>query len=240
MIRPLMALIGAGVLSLAMGSAMAQENGPVVRVVGEGMATREPDRAVVTVGASAQADTAQAAQDEVNKALDATLNSLKQLQVEAMKLQTAGVSLSPVYAQRDRNSMNDEPKVIGYRASNSVVATFDDVTRVGEVLDAAVKSGANEMRGVSFQLKDDSEARREALKGAVEQAKQKGDAIADAAGLKLGPIVEIQEMGAADPMPKYGMMARGVAMEASMAPTPIETGEIQVRASVTVVYRLSH
>ena len=92
MIRGLMALVGVGVVSVFLGVASAQETGPVVRVVGEGQAAREPDRAVVTVGASAQASTAAEAQGRVNKALDGTLEALKGLGVEGMVLQSGGYS----------------------------------------------------------------------------------------------------------------------------------------------------
>ena len=50
----------------------------------------------------------------------------------------------------------------GYVARNTIEVRLDDITRVGEVIDIAVTSGANAVHNVRFDLKerDRSSARR--------------------------------------------------------------------------------
>jgi uncharacterized protein YggE len=85
-------------------------------------------------------------------------------------------------------------------------------------------------------LKNDAEARDDALRAAAKQARAKADAIADAMNMKIDGVLEINE-GPVHVVPKYYEMARGaVAMDAA---TPIQPGQVQVNAMLTVIYRIS-
>ena len=126
-----------------------------------------------------------------------------------------------------------EQRIAGFDARNTITVTLDDVSRVGAVLDAAIKAGANEVQSVSFELKDDTEVRSRALRQAVQNARLKADAIAAGMGMRAGSVVEAAESGAQSIHP---MVLGRVAMEA--ASTPMQPGQVQVRGSVTVVYFL--
>lgn len=207
-------------------------------VTGRGEVKASPDTAVVRLGATHQAEEAQAAQDAVNRVVRAALERIKEAGVDEAQIQTAGVSLHPVYDHGGPRDQPREPRVVGYRASNTLRIEVRDLTKVGDVIDGAVEAGANELQGLDYELREDGEAKAGALTRAVEKARSEAETVAQALGLSLRGVerVEVGEVGHRPPMP----MARGMVMaEAAMAPTPTEPGQVQVDAMVTIVYRLS-
>ncbi len=209
------------------------DSGARISVVGEGEVSVDPNRAEISVGASFERTTAEAAQQAVNRVLAEVIDEIRDLDIEGTQIQTAGITLHPIY-NRPRDG---QPEVTGYRASNTVRVRVDDVQRVGEVLDVAVEHDANQGFGISFMLRNEERATQEALRQAVAQAKRKAQTMGEALGMKMLAIEEVVEMGAQRPQPVY----RGVEMmDARMAsaPTPVESGQITVRASVTLVARV--
>jgi uncharacterized protein YggE len=164
------------------------------------------------------------------------LDSVKGLNLPGQLVTTSGISLSPQYDYE--NQRNNRPRINGYIAQNTVSVRVDDPTAIGVVIDSATASGANEVHGVSFLLRDPESARRDAMRQAVSQARLKADAVADAMGMRVAQIVQVVEAGAAEP-PRPMMLARGVMMsEAADAPTAVEPGQLDVAASVTMIVRL--
>lgn len=212
----------------------AYQGGPLVSVSATGRVSSVPDRATVSVGTTAQAKDASAAMSQVSSTMSELIDELKSLDLPGAKIQTSSVQLYPVYGP---NNGNDEPRVVGYRASNSVSVRTDDVERIADVLDLATRLGANQINGPTFELQDANGVQRGALREAVAEAKKKAQAIAEAMDMKIVRWEEISEAGSNTPRP---MAYRGEAMMMSgRASTPIEAGEIETTATVTLVARLS-
>ncbi|MFI4853778.1 MAG: SIMPL domain-containing protein [Phycisphaerales bacterium JB065] len=231
-------LLVAGLMVPALVCAMPVEASavaelPTVSVSGKGTVSVKPDRATVSVGAWHQAETAIEAQSRVNEIIEEATKEIRKVKAEGMLIQTSGLSLSPVYNyQRDK-----EPKIIGYRASIMLTVRIDDIDKTGAVIDAAMETGVNQMHGVSFSLKDDSGARRDALKKAVQDGRQKAEAIADALGRPIQDLLEVSEQGVSVPIINRGIESYRT-MAADSAATPIEAGEIEISASVNISYSL--
>lgn len=209
---------------------------PSVVVTGRGVVSVKPDRAVLNTGVMAQEPTAEAAMRRCAEAMQRVLKALAAQGVPEARIQTAGLSLSPVYERYDPSREPAEPKIVAYRADNTVRVEVDDVSTAGAVIDAAVKAGANQSFGISFEIKDESAAREDALRLAVRGAQAKAKAIAGALQRPLGEIIEVVEGVQTDwprPMARYGAMAA-----ASEASTPVSAGELRVEATVTVRYAL--
>jgi uncharacterized protein YggE len=128
----------------------------------------------------------------------------------------------------------------GYVARNAIEVRVDEIARVGEVLDAAVASGATSVRDVRFDLKSRDTIELEALKRAVGQARARAEALAAAAGRDVDRIIRIEEQGGYTPSPRPMpmMRAEAAAMAAPAPPPPVEAGEIEVRARVTLTARM--
>ena len=131
-----------------------------------------------------------------------------------------------------------EPRITGYRASNVLEARVNDIAKVGDVVDAGIDAGANELQGVTFELKDDAKARADALRQAVDEARADAEMLAAALGVQLGPIEEAMRGGGGVFPPQPLMRGRMGMMAAEMA-TPVQPGEVRVSASVTLRYRIS-
>ena len=142
------------------------------------------------------------------------------------------MSLQPQYDYQDRKA----PRITGYEVRNTVAAKSSDLSKVGPMLDALVSAGVNNINGVTFSIKDGKAAKAKARTDAIKQAKAKAQSMAEAAGVKLGKVLEIREstggFGQQPPM----MMARGMEMDA--APTPISGGEQTLSVTVNITYAL--
>jgi len=212
--------------------------GGTLRVAGDGQVQVSPDYATVRVGATAQAEEASAAQDQVNQVMQKALAGLREMGIAEEKIRTSDLSLWPVYdqPQPDDRGMMRPPNIVGYQASNVISVELEDLGKIGAVIDACVAAGANQLQGVEFGLRNDTRAKSEALRRAVAAARTKAEVLAQAAGMPLGPLVELNEGGVdfqPPPQPMYGRMAMDMA-----AATPVQPGQMTVTARVTLVYRL--
>ncbi len=211
---------------------------PTITVTGEATVSAKPDRAVVSLGAVAQADDAAAAQEQVNGIMQKAIDAIRQVGVPEEQIQTAGLSLHPVYSQPDRNRPVNEqhtPTIVAYRASNTVRVRLDDLDLIGKAIDAGINAGANQLEGISFELKDDTQTRAQALEQATRNAHHKAEVIAGASGTRLVALHNITEGGVNIITPVYRGARAVAAMEMS---TPVQPGEVQIQGSVTVTYRI--
>ena len=126
-----------------------------------------------------------------------------------------------------------------YVVQNNVVVTLDDVTMAGDVIDTPTMNGANLVNSVRFTLSEEKsqELRSEALHAAVAQARGDADAVADALGVMVLGVKEVNVGGSYVPVvyadeASYRNMAGGTAP----VPTPIEAGTIDVTATVSITY----
>ncbi|NET00885.1 MAG: SIMPL domain-containing protein [Sphaerospermopsis sp. SIO1G1] len=211
--------------------ASAEEKARILRtltVTGNGVERIPTSLSQVSLGVQIQGKTAQEVQQEVARRSSAVVDFLKSRNVE--KLQTTGVRLNPVYSYT-----NNVQKITGYGASNIVNFRFP-TDQVGSLLDETVKIGATRINGISFIATDTaiSNAQKQALKKATQDAKDQADAVLSSLGLEFKEIVSIQINNASTPSPimlQRAEYARGNVADAS---TPIVGGEQEVRASVTL------
>jgi hypothetical protein len=128
--------------------------------------------------------------------------------------------------------------VKGYVARNTVEVRADQVERVGEIIEAAVSSGATSVRGVRFELGTRDVAERDALKRAVADARARAEAMAAGAGRAFDRIIRIEEQGAL-PLPRPVVSLHAESLAAAPAPpVPIEPGELEIHARVTLYARM--
>jgi uncharacterized protein len=204
-------------------SAPADTSSGGITVLGTASANLIPNRASFAFGTVSQAATATAALTASSQSVARVIAALKRLGVAQADIQTADVSLSP-----RTNDNGDE--IVGYTASNTVTATIRKIGDAGDVVDAAVRAGANQVSGPNLLASDQDAAYRNALEGAVADARAKAETLATASGSTLGKITAIVEGGGAIPMP----LATG-AKDSSVA---IEPGTQKIEATVSVTFAL--
>jgi uncharacterized protein YggE len=230
-----LALGALAVLILGAAPAAADDDDPPRRLVvtGTGEASARPDLAVISAGVVVQADTASAALADNTRAMNAVLEQLTAAGLPPEDVQTSQFSVMPLYESRPPQPENLEPpRIVGYQVSNQVTARVRDLERLGAILDALVRAGANSIGGPAFDIADPEALLAQARDAAVADAIAKAERYATAAKVGLGKIVSIEEGGSY--APPHPMMRA----EAMAADVPIAPGQTELSASVTITFEI--
>jgi len=200
-----------------------------ITVTGEGKTTVQPDTANVNMGVRISGPSAQDVLAETDEKATALITALKALGVADVDIQTAGLSIYPQYDSNGRN-------VTGYEATNSVNVTIRDLDRAGEIIDggAAFAGDAITIGGIFFSVADPEAVMSDARAAAIENAKKRAGEYAEAAGVEVGEVLMISEIGVTPPMPLY----RDYAAADEAAGLAIQPGTTDLSATVTVVFAL--
>lgn len=204
---------------------------PTLNVSATGYANAAPDRATVSAGVVQQGTTAREAMMGNATLMTAVFDELEAAGIPKSDITTSQLSLQPQYDYRNRS----KPTIKGYEARNTVTVKSDDIDQVGPMLDALVRAGVNNINQVKFSVKEPKSAMDKARKDAIREAKEKAEGMAEAAGVKLGPLLSINESNRGGYTPQPVMM-RASAMEMSDAVTPISAGEQTMSVSVNLSY----
>jgi len=230
------AILFAALLMLAQQPGPATPAPPALVVTGSARILATPDEATVRLGMVRQAATAQAAQELTSAAAQEILGAIQKAGAPPNQIQTARLVLSPVYAPRNPDS-RDAPRIVAYNATNTVSVRLTNLSIIGPVIDAGLKAGANQIEGVGFGLRNDLPSRQQALKEAVEEARSKAQVMADAAHVGIIEVLEVSE-GTVSVADRFEAPLAGRAFAAA-AETPVSPGQIEVRATVTIRYRIA-
>jgi uncharacterized protein YggE len=228
-------------LAVAPQAALAQTPGEpqpsklFLSAVGEVSAA--PDMASVTAGVVAEAATASAAMADQRERMTAVMAALEAAGVPATDIQTTSLELSPVYApvDYDRGAPQPQPqRITGYRAANRVTVIAHDLTKVGPTLDALVEAGANDISNITFDIEESDALLDQARLDAVAKLRARATLYAEAAGVRIGRILELSEQQNFYPAARMEM-ARPLAADAS---TPVSGGELTLSVTVNATFEI--
>lgn len=223
---PAMAAPGKG------GHGMCHPGMSRLTVTGQGEARVAPDMATIQLGVTTQAQSAAEAMRQNSTRQAAVIEALTGAGIEQADIQTSGLNLNPMMDYGEGRA----PTVTGYQASNMVAVRVKDVARLGEVLDAIVAAGANEINGIGFTRDDSAGTEDEARRAAVTDARHKAEILAEAAGLTLGPVLVLRDTPTPEG-PRPMMMEARAASDA--AKVPVAPGEVALSAMVEMQFALS-
>jgi len=214
------------VLSLVASMASAQTTDPPSIVVsGEGVMKVAPDQAWVRIGTESRSKVSKEAQQRNAEVMTAVQQKLTALAIPRDAVRTVGIDLQPEF-----DYQNGRQTLRGYLARNTIEVRIDDFAKVGDVLDAAVSSGATNVHDLRFDVKNRDAVEQRALQRAVEEGMAKANTIAAAAKRGVDRILRIEESFQSGPQPlERAVMMR---MSAADASTPVAAGEIEIRAQV--------
>jgi len=223
-------LLSAAVLAQAQPAPLPPD-ATFLRVGAHGESRRVPDVAQFSAGVVTQAPAAGAAMRANAQRMAAVIAALRQAGIAERDIQTSSISVEPQY----RDGPNQKPTIAGYQVTNTVHARLRELARIGEVLDALVHEGANQIEGPNFAVDKPEAALDEARTDAMAKAKARAELYAGATGLKVRRIVSISETGEAAPPPRP-MMAR--ASVSAYAATPVAAGENTLAVDLEVDFEL--
>ena len=208
-----------------------------ITVAASGTVTAVPDIALISAGVVSEAETARAALEANSAAMRRLIEGLKAAGIEAGDIQTTSFDVQPVYDTDSSSVPNPRPQrrgtsIIGYRVQNQVRITVRDINRLGEVLDRAVTLGANQVGGIEFRVSQAEKLKDDARREAIANARRRAELFATAVGVKLGRVLQIEEVGEEGPRPApYTRVLKAEAV-------PIERGTETLEAKVSVTWEL--
>ena len=214
-------------------TANAQVNAPeppTVVVSGEGVVTAVPDQAWIRIGAESRAKVSKDAQARNAEAMTAVQQKMTALGIPKDAVRTLAIDLQMEY---DYANGRQTPR--GYVARNTIEVRVDDFAKLGDVLDAAVGSGATTLHGLRFDVKRREALEREAMRLAVANAMGRAEALAAGARRSIDRVIRIEESSVSRGGDAPVMALR---MKAEDAGTPVAAGELEIRAQVRLTAAL--
>lgn len=223
-------------VALHVSAIAAERVASTIEVTAEGEVEVPADLATVELGVVAQAQTAEAATARNAEQMQAVLAALRKALPGDTRIETGSFSVAPQYT---RPREGEVAQVSSYTARNVVRVITSDLARVGAIVDTAIKAGGNQVQRITFTLKNPAAAQNEALRKAVQTAREKAQTVAAALGLKITDFhsAVVQEVGGVRPLAQE--MATFARAEPA-PPTPVEPGRIQVRSRVLLTVRVGN
>lgn len=218
-------------MCLAMNAVALAAEPAVIAVEGAGEYKVAPNQAVAEFTVESTAKTVQLVQaDNAQKASQLSA-ALSRQGIYNKDIQST-YSVRPVYDRKDYS------KITGYTAENTFRVVVNDIDNLGNVIDAALANGANQVSHLSYGLKDEKAARNEALRLAVQDARAKADVIASALGVRIVGVKLVTEQRSS--MGRYELadlqMMKSAANDAPS--TPVAPGTINFGTNVHIEYQI--
>lgn len=225
---------------LAVAQTQAQPQPPlpgaprVLHVSGEGSVRVRPDVAVLTTGVEATGPDLARVTRDANARMRKLLAALSEAGIAEKDVQTTRHDV-----QVERPWKNDRPgPITGYTVNDEVRVTVRNLERLGPALDRVTAAGANALRGLTFEKDDPNPERARALAAAYAAARVKAEALAKAAGVTLGDVLQLGESGGMAPIPMFKPQMMRSMEAADAAGAAVSPGELELTARVDVVYAI--
>jgi len=205
----------------------------IITVVGQGSVRVKPDLAQVSIGVNTSAESISQAVTDNETKMTAILAALEKAGVAEKDIQTMNYSIQLDNSQGPipAAGSSTEPTKPTYTVSNMVNVTVRNLDSVGDVLDAAIAAGANNIWGISFSVSDSTTAQSDARAKAIDDAKARAQALADLNGVKLGPVMSVSEIVSGGPIPLPAVYESAAAKGGTISP-----GELEISYQVQVSY----
>ena len=207
-----------------------REAGMII-VTGHGEASGRPDMARIEIGVSEMRPSAGEALAAASETAGAVQAALRQAGIPEADVQTRALSVNAEY---DYSADRRPPRLTGYTAANTVTVRLKDLDKAGAAIDAAFRGGATQMNGFQLDFSDPEGLLAAARRKAIEDARAKAALYAETAGVRLGPVLRIQDLDAPFAAPEADRMMAGAALRQA----PIAAGESVISAGVAMSFAI--
>lgn len=198
-----------------------------INVTGKGIIKVQPDIAVITIGVITENKNLREAEEDNSYTVNKIINVLEQLGIKEKDIKTENFNVEMQYDYVDGKQIFK-----GYKVTNNLRVTIRNLNSIGEVINASVLNGANNISNISFNLSNPNFVYREAMKLACKDAKVKAEEIARTFGVSIYDVpCSIEEENY-----NYAPINENISLKAYSTSTPIKSGEIQVSATVKVIF----
>lgn len=231
-------LVGGLLMGLLAGCAQAPitvTSAPTIRTInaqGHGEIYIVPDVAYIYVGVRSDADEVSDALNKNNAQAQAVAEAVKAQGVDAKDIQTASFNVYPMTDYGIDGQISRKYYVV----ENTVYITVRDLSKLGTMLDAVVRSGANTINSISFDVKDKEAALAQARDMAIAKARTEAEAIAKASGVTLGDLQTVNVYTSNGAAPVYD--AKGGMSMSGGSQVPVSAGQLVITADANLVYEI--
>jgi uncharacterized protein YggE len=223
---------------------------PTITVVGVGEVKTDPDIANLAFSVRGEGSSADVATRGLVAKQKAIIDGLGALGSGKMEIRTGEVRLDETRAAGCGDD-DDNPRlstgkcaVTGYLASISVSVRMDSVKNAGTAVGLAARLGASNAHASDFDILKHDDAARRAAAAALADAHNRAEAIASAAGEKLGPVVKVTDE-AATTIDSEDIVVTGARVPAPVMVMPppvavdVRPEPISTTARLTVTYAIA-
>ena len=205
-----------------------------LNVTGSGTVYLDADIAYASLGVSYTGADLSVIQQQANETIEAVCKAMEEAGLDAKNISTDSINIYPMYDYSE-----NEDKLTGYRIDERLSIRTENIDALGAYIDAAFAAGANTFDSITFSVKDDSQAKKDALKKAVQDAREKAEVIAEASGEEIDGVATISE---SEQYSYYNTDSRAYIMKTESADaaagTTVRAAQINVSADVQIAYRL--
>ena len=199
----------------------------VINVTGEGNLRVKPDTIQIQLEVVTENKQLSIAQQENANVMNQVIESLLDLGIARENIQTTAFN---IHSQYDYDEGRQEFR--GYEVINTILVKITNIEQAGIIIDTAVRNGVNRVSNLQFSVENEQYHYQQALRLALMDAYVKAQTIAETMHLPLNPtpikiVEEVRE-------PAIAYRAFSVAEQNRT--TPIEAGEITIRATVNVQF----
>jgi uncharacterized protein YggE len=191
--------------------------------------------AYINIGVHSEAATAAEAVASNNTQTQQVVDGIKKAGVDAKDIRTMNFS---IYPNTQYDPQTNQKLGTTYVVDNTVYVTVRKLDNLGTLLDAAVKSGANNVNSIQFDVADKNPAMKQARDQAIKDAKTQAQELATSAGVSLGSLQTIS-FANSTPIPLMESFGKGgggaVAADLSV---PINPGTMTITVNVTMTYEI--
>ena len=209
-----------------------------INISGQGKVVAVPDVAKIQLGLQTEKPTVAAAQTENTKKMNALIEKLKKdFKIDAKDIQTANYSIYPQYDWTKGRQI-----FRSYQVSQNVNVKIRNMDKISDIIQAVGDAGLNQVGGLVFEVDEPEKIKQEARGLAIKNAKEKADALAKIADVKLGKVIFFSEYSndiSPRPYDSYTMKSIGIGGGAEMAPVPaVEAGSTEIIVTANVEYEI--
>lgn len=235
LLSPLPALLAISLLATTLGGCFSQGNTQAasnrdsVSVTGVASVQAVADEFVIQASAVANGKNIKPISQTVNSQANQVLELADKLGIKKKNLKALGLTLSPRWQYQPKREL------IGYQAKRDITITLTSMDNYGVLMQGLIDIGITHIGNTQARVSNKKQLTENALANAVENARDKAQKLAKAAGRKLGDATNIQEQGNASGA--RPIMMRAMAAESADS-TRFEPGQMTLQQRVSVTFAL--
>lgn len=210
-------------------------------VRGEAQLMVPPDQVSVVLGVTTESSKAKKAITDNSQKMTKVIDALARLGIKKDSYKTQNFRVQPIWSVRPKDAnKNWRASIVSYRVNNSLHVTTKALSRIGDVIAGATEAGANQVNSVNFSLSDERQYRSQAITQAMGNAKQDANVLVAASGDRIKRTLSLNLDNTSASRVRVEALQSSARFKSALAdaPPPISSGDITVRASVSVVYEL--